>query len=108
MGVSLDHKVTPCFILLLALRTLWATFQVENNARSTPLVLYLLEFHSKAIMRVPQIVNYAVVEKQMENKVRFNKAVMQALDLLQLAKKHTLGRSDIKQCKNQARSLSGY
>ena len=35
-GVSLDHGVSLHFIVLLALRTCWATFQAKNNVRSTP------------------------------------------------------------------------
>ena len=35
VGVSFDHDVSLCFILLL-LQTCWATFQVENNIRSSP------------------------------------------------------------------------
>ena len=34
VGVSLDHDVSLCFLLLLALQTCWATFQAKNIARS--------------------------------------------------------------------------
>ena len=37
VGVSLDHDVASlCFVLLLALQMLWATFQTKNNVRSAP------------------------------------------------------------------------
>ena len=36
VGVSLDHDVSLCFVLLLALQTCWETFQAQNNVRSTP------------------------------------------------------------------------
>jgi len=48
---------------------------------------------------VPQIVTYIVVEKEMEykgeQKVTFRRTVMQALELLWLAKRHVLGHSNI-------------
>jgi len=46
--------------------------------------------------------------KQRRTKVRFSRVVMQALELLWLAKRHVSGQIDIKQCKNQAHSFSGY
>ena len=36
VGVSIDHGVPLCFVALLALRTLWATFQTKNNKGSAP------------------------------------------------------------------------
>ena len=37
VGVSLDHDVASlCFVLLLVLQMLWATFQTKNNVRSAP------------------------------------------------------------------------
>ena len=36
VGVSFDHDVSLCFVLLLALRTCWATSQAQNNVRSAP------------------------------------------------------------------------
>ena len=36
VGVLLDHGVSLCFVLLLALQTHWVTFQAKDNARSTP------------------------------------------------------------------------
>jgi len=41
-------------------------------------------------------------------KTSFSRTVMQALELLWLIKSHISGRSTVKQCKNQACSLSGY
>ena len=54
-------------------------------------------------MRVLQISTYVAVEKE-----AFGKTVIQALEVLQLAKRYISGRSDVKQHKNQAHSLSGY
>ena len=34
--------------------------------------------------------------------------MMQVLELLQLAKRHVLGGSNVEQCKNQAHNLSCY
>jgi len=36
MGVPLNHGVSLRFVLLLAFRTCWATFQAKNNVRNTP------------------------------------------------------------------------
>ena len=36
VSVLLDHGVSLCFVLLLALRICWTTFQVKNNKRSGP------------------------------------------------------------------------
>ena len=44
---------------------------------------------------LPQIVTYVVVEKGMENKDKLGRVMMQPLQLLRLAKRHTQGQSDI-------------
>ena len=46
--------------------------------------------------------------EQKRTKVSFGRAMMQALELLWLAKRHFSGRSDVEQQRNQAHSLSGY
>jgi len=63
--VSLDHGVSLCFLLLLAVRTCLATFQAKNNARSAPASSVTRD---KAITHILQIVTYVAVEKGMELK----------------------------------------
>ena len=46
----------------------WLLFLVKNNVTSPLLALHLLKCHTKAIMRIPQIVTYAVKEKGIEYK----------------------------------------
>jgi len=36
VGMLLEHDVSLCFVSLLALRILWATFKAENIVRSAP------------------------------------------------------------------------
>jgi len=66
------------------------------------LALHLPKSHTEAIMHIPQIVTYTVREKGMEYKREQRWALMQALELLQLAKRHISGQSDVEQWKNQA------
>jgi len=66
IGVSLDDNVLLRFVLLLALRICWATFQAKNNIRSTPASFALTR--TEATTHVPQIITYAAVEKRMELK----------------------------------------
>jgi len=56
--------------------------------------LSLSLFHTEAIMCKLQIVAYTVREKGME---RFSRTMMQAVELLWLAKRHISGRSNIEQ-----------
>ena len=63
VGVSLNHGVTLCFILLLAFRPCWATFQAKNNVRSAPASSALTLVSHQAITCVPQI-TYTTVEKE--------------------------------------------
>ena len=66
VGVSLDHGVSLCFVSLLALQTLSATFQAKNNIRNAPastvLTLVLHRSHN-----VPTA-NHHTVGKGMEHK----------------------------------------
>jgi len=64
--------------------------------QETPLfALHLPKSCTEAITRVPQIVTYAVRDKGMEykgeKKVSFGRTMMQALELLRLAKRHISG-----------------
>ena len=75
-------------------------FQSKVMALKWPLLaLRLLKSCTAAIMPVLQIVTNAVVEKrnggQRRTKVHFSGTVMQALELLQLAKRHILGLSEV-------------
>ena len=45
---------------------------------------------------------------QRRTNISFGKTMMKASELLRLAKKHILGQSNIKQCKNKAHTLSGH
>jgi len=58
------------------------------------LALHLPKSHTEAITRVPQIVTYVVREKGMEYKREQRWAMMQALELLRLAKRHISGWSE--------------
>ena len=46
--------------------------------------------------------------EQRRTKVSFGKTMMQALELLRLAKRYIFGRINVEQFKNQAHNLSGY
>jgi len=78
--------------------------------------LHLLKSHIEAIPCVPLIVIYTAVERGMERKgkqrqaLSFGRTTMLALELLQLAKRHILGQSDIEQCKIKpvAIAISSY
>ena len=50
------------------LQTNLATFQAKNSVRSAPASLHLPKSRTEVIMRIPQIVTKAVVEKGMEHK----------------------------------------
>jgi len=47
---------------------IWLTFQAKNNVRSAPACTHLPKSHTEAIMRISQIVTYAVREKGLEYK----------------------------------------
>ena len=62
-------KVDVFVHMPLALRTLWATFQVKNNVRSAPASTALAQIlHKSYNVRTVKIVTYKAVEKGMENK----------------------------------------
>jgi len=84
VGVLFDITVYMYrYALLLALWKLYVTFQARNNTA-------IPKFHTEAITCVLQIVTYKAAEKGMEYKgeqrASFGRTMMQALELLQLAK----------------------
>jgi len=87
--VSLDPL---CFNLLLALRTLWATFQVKNNVRNAPdsTTLTLVSLWSHNVHTTNHYL-CGCGERNGEQKENKGKTVMQALEVLWSAKKHILG-----------------
>ena len=74
--------------------------------------LHLPKSHTEAIMCIPQIITYMVREKGMystnETKVSFSRTMVQALELLQLAKRLISGQSNVEQWRNQAFIYSHY
>jgi len=89
VGVSLDHGISLCFILLLALRAGWEAFQAKNNVRSAPAssALTLVSHQSHNARTANCHVRGSGVRNraQMRTKVCFGRTMMQALELLQLA-----------------------
>jgi len=112
VGVSLNHSALICFVLLLALWTCWAMFQANNNVRSAPAssVLTLVSDQSHD----GHITNHHLCGKGERNgakrrtKVSFSRTMMQALELLRLVKRHTSGRTNVEQWRNQGCSYSHY
>jgi len=112
VNMSLDHGVSPRFVAFLAVWTVLETFQVTNNTRSIPASSALTQVsHWSHNRRTANRHQHGSGERNGEwrrTKVSFSRTMMQALELLWLAKRHISGGSDMEQCKNQARSLSGY
>jgi len=63
VGVLLNHSVSLRFV-----QTLWVAFQAKISIRRSPTSSAPTKSHTEAITNIPQIVTYAVVEKEMENK----------------------------------------
>ena len=101
VGVSLDHGVLLRFILLLAVRTCWATFQAKNNLRSALANSSLtLVSHRSHNTRTANRHLRAKGERngvQRRTNISFGRAMMQALEPLRLAERHILGQSNIEQ-----------
>ena len=101
VGVSLDHDVLLRFVLFIALQTCWATFKVNNNIRSTPASSELtLVLHQSHYAQTTNRNLHCKGERngaQRTTKIGFGKTMMQALELLQLVKRHILGLSKIEQ-----------
>ena len=101
VDVSLDHDVLLHFISFIALRTCWATFKVKNNIRSTPASSALtLVWHQSHYVQTANRHLHRKGERngaQRTTKISFGRTMMQALELLQLFKRHILGLSKIEQ-----------
>ena len=95
VGVSFDHDVSLCFVSLLALQTCWAMFQAKNNIRSAPassaLTLVLQQSHKTYTTNHHQRSSGERNEAQRRTKVSFGRTMMQALELLRLAKRYVSG-----------------
>ena len=75
------------------------------------LALYLLKSRTEAItheLKSSPMQQWRNEWSTKRTEVSFGKTMMQALELMRLAKKHILGQSDIQQCKNQTHNLGGY
>jgi len=68
VGVSPKHGVSLCFVSLPALRMFGYYYKQRVMQEVSLLALHLPKSHTKAIMRVPQIVTYAVREKEWKTK----------------------------------------
>ena len=53
---------------MLCFQLLWVTFHAKNLVRSATSITALSKSCTEAIMRVPQIITYGVVEKAMKHK----------------------------------------
>ena len=87
LGVSLDHNASLFFVVLLAVRTFWITFQAKNNARSTPgstaLTLVLHWSHNACTTNYHLCGSWERSGEQRRTKLSFSRTVMQALDTVQ-------------------------
>ena len=103
VGVLLYHGVSLRFVSLLALWTCWATFQTKNNVRSSHASSALtLVLHRSHNMHATNRHLHGSGERngaQRRTKVSFSITMMQALELLWLAKTHVSRRSDVEQWK---------
>ena len=101
VGVSLDHDESLCFISLLAHQTCWATFQAKNNVKSTPAssALTLVSHRSQNVCTTNRHLRRSGERNgaQRRTKVSFGRTMMQALELLQLAKRHVSRQSNVEQ-----------
>ena len=90
----------------------WLTFQAKNNARSSPASTTLAQVLHKVHTTVPKIITHTVVEKWMEYKAEQRRALVELwckVGVAAIGKKAWIsGWNNIKQCKNQAYSLSSY
>ena len=83
---------------------------VINVSAITAVTKPSMKPRSHALLSIP-FPTYAIVGKGMDNKVSFGKTMMRVLELLQLAKRHISGWSNIEQWRkwrNRAYSLLGY
>ena len=99
-------------ILFLAFQTCWATFQAENNVRSSPASsapnLVLHQSHNTCTANRHLCGSVERNGAQRRTKVNFSRTMMQALELLRLTKRHVSVRSDVEQWRNKAISFNHY
>ena len=99
VGVTLDCNVSLRFVLLPALRILWAAFQAKNNVRNAPassaltLVSYL--GHNTHAANHHLCSSGERNGAQSRTKVSFGRTMMQALELLQLEKDMSQGEATL-------------
>ena len=96
---------TGHYTLLSMMHNIYRMLQAKDNVRNTSVTTAVTKPSMKPRCGAA---TYAVVEKGMEYKCKFGRTMIQALDLLYLAKRHISGRSDKDQWKNQACSLSHF
>jgi len=100
---QLCHYITSLHLQLHW--TLWKAVQAKNSIKTTLLALHLPKSRTKAITGTT---NCGKGEKNGAQRRTKVSSMMQALELLQLAKRLILGWSSVKQWRNQACSYSHY
>jgi len=99
VGVLLDHGVSLRFVLLLVFQTCWATVQAKNTVRSTPassaLTLVSYRSHNAHTKNCHLCDSGEGNGAQSRTKVSFGRTMMQALELLRLAKIHISRQTDV-------------
>jgi len=99
VGVSLDHDVSLRFVCFQLFK--WQTSQAKNNIRSTPassaLTLVMHRSHNTCTANHRLRGSGERNRAQRRTKVSFGRTMMQALELLWLAKRHLSGQNDIEQ-----------
>ena len=99
VGVLLDHGVLLCLVSLLVVQTCWATLQAKNNVSSVPasstLTLVSHRSHNAHTTNCHLRGKGERNGAQRRTKLSFDRTMMQALELLQLAKRHISGQSDV-------------
>ena len=116
-GTSVINKISRCVAWSLRFTSsyfehFWVPLQVKNNVRSTSASTALTQASHQS--HNAHITNHHLHGKremsgaQRRSKVSFGRTMMQALELLRLAKRHILGWSDDEHWRNQACSYSHY
>ena len=97
--VGVAVALTLCFVLLPGLQTFGYHSKQRIALQAPLLALRLPKSLTKAIARIPQIVTCKGERNgiQRRTKVSFVRTMMQAMELLRLAKRHISGQSDVEQ-----------